>query len=27
MNDPIGGELEYIDEVTLSRAMQGRRDM
>ena len=24
---PIGGELEYIDEVTLSRAMQGRRDM
>ena len=24
---PIGGELEYIDEVTLSRAMQGRREM
>ena len=24
---PIGGELEYIDEVTLLRAMQGRREM
>ena len=24
---PIGGELEYIDEVTLFRAMQGRREM
>ena len=24
---PVGGDLEYIDEVTLSRAMQWRRDM
>ena len=24
---PIGGDLEYIDEVTLSRAMAGRREM
>ncbi len=24
---PIGGNLEYIDEVTLSKALEGRRDM
>jgi recombination protein RecR len=24
---PIGGELEYVDQVTLSRALDGRRDM
>jgi recombination protein RecR len=24
---PIGGELEYVDEVTLSRALEGRREM
>lgn len=24
---PIGGNLEYIDEVTLSKALQGRREM
>lgn len=24
---PIGGDLEYIDEVTLARAMAGRREM
>lgn len=24
---PVGGDLEYIDEVTLSRALEGRRDM
>lgn len=24
---PIGGDLEYIDEATLSRAMEGRREM
>ena len=24
---PIGGELEYIDEVTLSRALDGRVEL
>jgi recombination protein RecR len=24
---PVGGDLEYIDEVTLSRALEGRREM
>ena len=24
---PVGGDLEYIDEVTLSRALDGRREM
>ncbi len=24
---PVGGELEYTDEVTLSRALEGRREM
>ena len=24
---PIGGDLEYIDEATLARAMEGRREM
>jgi recombination protein RecR len=24
---PIGGDLEYIDEVTLSKAIDGRREM
>jgi len=24
---PIGGELEYVDQVTLSRALDGRREM
>jgi recombination protein RecR len=24
---PVGGDLEYIDEVTLARALEGRRDM
>ena len=24
---PIGSELEYADEVTLSRALEGRRDL
>ena len=24
---PVGGDLEYADEVTLSRALQGRREM
>jgi recombination protein RecR len=24
---PVGGDLEYADEVTLSKAMEGRRDM
>ncbi len=23
---PVGGELEYADEVTLSRALEGRRE-
>lgn len=24
---PVGGDLEYIDEVTLSKALEGRREM
>ncbi|MHC1749120.1 MAG: recombination mediator RecR [Cellulosilyticaceae bacterium] len=24
---PVGGDLEYVDEITLSRALQGRREM
>ena len=24
---PVGGDLEYVDEVTLSRALEGRREM
>ncbi len=24
---PVGGDLEYADEVTLSKALQGRREM
>jgi recombination protein RecR len=24
---PVGGDLEYADAVTLSRALQGRREM
>jgi recombination protein RecR len=24
---PVGGDLEYADEVTLGRALAGRRDM
>jgi len=24
---PVGGELEYVDEITLSRALSGRREM
>ena len=24
---PVGGDLEYADEVTLGRALEGRRDM
>ena len=24
---PMGGDLEYADEVTLSRALEGRREM
>ena len=24
---PVGGDLEYADEVTISRALQGRREM
>ena len=24
---PVGGDLEYADEVTLTRALQGRREM
>ena len=24
---PVGGDLEYADEVTLSRAMEGRREL
>ena len=24
---PVGSELEYVDEVTLSRALEGRREM
>lgn len=24
---PVGGDLEYVDEITLARALQGRRDI
>ena len=24
---PVGGDLEYVDEVTLSQALEGRREM
>jgi recombination protein RecR len=24
---PVGGDLEYADEVTLGRALEGRRDV
>jgi recombination protein RecR len=24
---PVGGDLEYADELTLGRALQGRRDV
>jgi recombination protein RecR len=24
---PIGGDLQYADQATLSRALEGRRDM
>ena len=24
---PVGGDLEYADEVTLAKALQGRREM
>ena len=24
---PVGGDLEYIDEVTLAKALEGRREM
>lgn len=24
---PVGSDLEYVDEVTLSRALEGRREM
>jgi recombination protein RecR len=24
---PVGGDLEYADELTLSRALEGRRDV
>ncbi len=24
---PVGGDLEYADEVTLGRALEGRRDL
>ena len=24
---PVGGDLEYADEVTLSKAMEGRREV
>jgi recombination protein RecR len=24
---PVGGDLEYADEVTLSRALEGRREV
>ena len=24
---PVGGDLEYIDEVTLSKALEGRREL
>ena len=24
---PVGGDLEYTDEITLSKAMEGRREL
>jgi recombination protein RecR len=27
MGGPVGSDLEYADEVTMSRAMEGRRDL
>jgi len=24
---PVGGDLEYADEITLARALEGRREM
>jgi recombination protein RecR len=27
MGVPVGSDLEYADEVTMSRAMEGRRDL
>ena len=24
---PVGGELEYVDELTLTRALEGRREI
>jgi recombination protein RecR len=24
---PVGGDLEYADQVTISKALQGRREM
>jgi recombination protein RecR len=24
---PVGGDIEYADEVTMSRAMEGRREL
>lgn len=24
---PVGGDLEYVDEITLARALQGRREL
>jgi recombination protein RecR len=24
---PVGGDLEFVDEVTLSRALEGRREI
>jgi recombination protein RecR len=24
---PVGGDIEYVDEVTLSRALEGRREI
>jgi recombination protein RecR len=27
MGVPVGSDLEYADEVTMTRAMEGRRDL
>jgi recombination protein RecR len=27
MGIPVGSDLEYADEVTMSKAMEGRRDL
>jgi recombination protein RecR len=27
MGSPVGSDLEYADEVTMTRAMEGRRDI